>query len=179
MKGNMMRNTIRWMTAAIMAAAAAASAEEIINGRFYTEPEKVYVNEPFELRLELVVTFGGEIEDLRIGGIPNDPTLLELGQMRQLSQTRESRDGRDVSVFHYSVSARGKKAFSRHCAPALSCSLVVRRAVGFFSHWQAYPQEKSLAPFDLKILSLPETGWPAGFTGAIGSFRLSGKLSQD
>lgn len=171
-----MREMILWVAAAT--AAVAVSAEEITGGRFYTVPEKVYVNEPFELRLELAATFGSEVEDLRIGGIPNDPGLLELGQMRQLSQSRESRDGRDVTVFRYAVSARGKKAFSRHCAPALSCSLVVRRNAGFFSHWQAYPQEKSLEPFDLSILALPEAGWPAGYTGAIGSFTLSGKLSQ-
>jgi hypothetical protein len=56
--------------------------------------------------------------------------------------------------------------------------LVERRNAGFFSHWQSFPKQKQLEPFTLRVRPLPEAGRPADFSGAIGHFRLNGRLSQ-
>ncbi len=154
-------------------------AGEIIEGRVFTVPERIYVNQPFELRCELVVTFGCEVEDIRLTGIPVDSDALIVEPMRKVSQTREARGAnRSVTVILLSAEGRAKRPVDTACSPALSCSLLERRTSGFFSHWAMSPQRKALSPFLLKIEPLPEAGRPDGFSGAIGQFRLSGALSQ-
>ena len=54
-------------------------AGEFVSGRLYTVPETIYVNQAFEIYFELEVTFGSEVEDLRIRDFPNQPDLLTVG----------------------------------------------------------------------------------------------------
>jgi hypothetical protein len=56
---------------------------------------------------------------------------------------------------------------------------VQRRNVGFFSQWQSSPKQLQLAPFTLRLLPLPPAGRPENFSGAVGSFRIAGRLSQE
>ena len=154
-------------------------AGEILEGRWFTVPEKIYVNQPFELRCELVVTFGTELEDVRLGGVPVNSDALALKPMQKISQTREARgEHRSVTVILLSAEGRALKTVDASYSPVISCSLLERRTSGFFSHWAMSPAKKSFPPFRLRILPFPEEGRPAGFAGAVGRFRLSGTLSR-
>ncbi len=153
-------------------------AGEIISGRLYTVPEKIYVNQAFELHFELEVTFGSEVEDMRIGGIPNDPSLLTLGQLETVSQNRIVRNQQAINVLHLTASARSHKPIGQTFEPVLLCMLSERKSSGFFSHVQSSQKRQKLDPFTLRVLALPEAGRPAHFSGAIGTFRLNGRLSQ-
>lgn len=157
---------------------APALAGEIYSGRLYTVPEKIYVNQPFEIHFELEVSFGSEVEDLRISDFPNNPELLSVGRLESLSRDRVTRDTQAIDVLHFSAQARCFKPLDHTFSPALQCLLVERRSAGFFSQWQSYPKQKPLEPFALRVLPLPEAGRPANFSGAIGAFRLIGRLSQ-
>lgn len=155
-----------------------ASAGELFSGRVYTVPNKIYVNQPFEIHFELEVTFGSEVEDLRISDFPNNPDLIAVGRLESTARNRITRDNQALDVLHFVAAARCLKPVSHTFNPAVQCLLVERRNAGFFSHWQSFPKQKQLEPFALNVLPLPAAGRPADFSGAVGSFRLGGRLSQ-
>jgi hypothetical protein len=153
-------------------------AGELLSGRFYTVPEKIYVNQAFELHFELEVTFGSEVGEMRVSGIPNSPDLVTLGQLETVSQNRIMRDAQAINVLHFVAAARGFKPVDQTFEPALLCMLSERKTTGFFSQIQSYQKQLRLAPFRLRVQPLPEAGQPAHFSGAIGAFRLNGRVSQ-
>ncbi len=152
-------------------------AGEVFTGRLYTVPDKVYVNQAFEVHFDLEVTFGSEVEDMRISGIPNDPSVLTLGQLETVSQNRIMRGQQAINVLHFTASARSHKPLEQTFEPVLLCMLSERKSSGFFSHVQSSQKRQPLDPFALRVLALPEAGRPAHFSGAIGTFRLNGSLS--
>ncbi len=156
----------------------AARAGEIYSGRLYTVPAKIYVNQAFEIHFELEVTFGNEVGDMQISGIPNNPALLTVGQLETVSQNRIMRDAQAINVLHYTAAARCHQPINQTFEPALLCMLSEHRSAGFFSHVQSFQKQLKLDPFTLRVLPLPEAGRPAQFSGAIGAFRLRGGLSQ-
>lgn len=155
-----------------------AFAGELFSGRLYTVPEKIYVNQAFEIHFELEVSFGSEVEDLRISDFPSNPDLITVGRLESTARNRITRDAQALDVLHFTATARCHKPLEHTFAPAVQCMLVERRNTGFFSHWQSYPKQKQLEPFKLRVLPLPEAGRPANFSGAIGAFRLNGRVSQ-
>jgi len=153
-------------------------AGELLSGRLYTVPENVYVGQAFEIRFELEVTPGSDVQDLRISDFPNNPDTLALGALETRSRNRITRDGQAIDVLLFTADARGRQPTSQTFTPRLQCMLTVqRRSGGFFTQWQSHPKQLQLAPFDLRIQPLPEAGRPAHFSGAVGQFRLTGQLS--
>ena len=166
------------LTAALMIAPATALCGDILGGRLYAVPERLYVNQLFEIHFELEVTAGSEVEDLRISDFPNNPDLITVGRLETLARQRVARDGKTVEVLRYAASARCHQPVSHTFKPIVQCMLVERRSVGFFSHSQSHPRQQRLSPFTLNVMPLPAEGRPANFSGAVGSFRLTGKLSK-
>ena len=155
-----------------------ALAGELFSGRLYTVPEKIYVNQSFEIHFELEVSFGSEVEDLRISDFPNNPEVITVGRLESTARNRITRDTQALDVLHFSTTARCLKPIEHTFSPAVQCMLVERRNTGFFSHWQSFPKQLKLEPFKLRVLPLPAAGRPAHFSGAVGTFRLGGSLSQ-
>ena len=153
-------------------------AGEILSGRLYTVPKQIYENQAFEIHFELEVSFGSEVEDLRISDFPNNPDLITVGRLETTSRNRITRGTQAIDVLHFTAAARCHKPISHTFTPTLQCMFVERRTSGFFSHWQSYPKQHALEPFTLRVLPLPEAGRPAHFSGAIGTFHLSGRLSK-
>lgn len=172
------RPAARFVALLAFAVVSAAVAGDVFSGRFYTVPEQPFVNQPFTVHFEVEVTAGGEIDDLRIGNFPNNPDIVSIGQLESKSRNRISRDGQAADVLHFTAQARGLRPISQTFTPTLQCMFVERRTSGFFSHWQSYPRQKTLAPFTLAVQPLPAAGRPADFSGAVGIFRLTGQLSQ-
>lgn len=166
------------LTMCCACAARSSLAGEIFAGRLYTVPEKLYVNQAFDIHFELEVSSGCEVEDLRISDFPNNPELLTVGRLESTSRNRIMRDAQAIDVLHFIASARCHKPVNHTFAPGLQCMFVERRTSGFFSHWQSYPKQHKLEPFTLRVRSLPEEGRPTHFSGAVGVFRLTGRLSQ-
>ena len=156
-----------------------APAAEILSGRFYTVPEKIYVNQAFDIHFELEVTSGSDVEELNIGDFPNDPALIAVGRLESTSRNRITRDAQNIDVLHFSAAAHCLKPIEHTYHPTLQCMLVERKSRGFFSQWQSFPVRRQLQPFELRALPLPEAGRPALFSGAVGTFRLAGRLSQN
>ncbi len=166
------------VAAACLLAPAAARCGELYGGRLYTVPERVFVNQPFEIHFELEVSPGNEIQDLRISDFPNDEKLLALGRLENTTRTRGTRDGQPTETLRFTASARGLLPLEQTFHPRLQCTLVERRSFGFFTRWQPQPKQLQLAPFTLSLRALPEAGRPPHFSGAVGRFSLTGSLSQ-
>ncbi len=175
---NALSRTVLCSLFSLLLLALPALAGEIFSGRLYTVPDKIYVNQAFEIHFEMEVSFGSEVEDLRISDFPNNPEFITVGRLESTSRNRITRDTQALDVLHFTATARCLKPIEHTFSPAVQCMLVERRNTGFFSHWQSYPKQLKLEPFKLRVLPLPEAGRPAHFSGAVGTFRLGGSLSQ-
>lgn len=157
-----------------------ASATDLFAGRVYTQPQKIYVNQPFELMIELEVSRGKEVDNIRIGGLPDNPDFITLGQLSQdkARETRRRPNGAAVDVLRFRSNSRCHRSFSRQFKPILTCDVIERRSRGFFSFSSSRTRRVKLSPFTLKIHKLPVASRPPDFSGAIGKFQLNGTLSK-
>ncbi|MDD2599958.1 MAG: SH3 domain-containing protein [Kiritimatiellae bacterium] len=155
------------------------AAGELISGRIYTKPEKIYVNQPFEIFLEVEITPGQEIENIRIQGFPSDPSFITLGQLEQGGRrSHKTSEGQAADVLSFHARARCHKSLSLQFSPILTCNVVQRRSRSFFSFSSSSSGQLRIAPFKLIIQELPQLGRPADFSGAIGTFKLQATLSK-
>lgn len=152
---------------------------ELAGGRLYTKPQTLYVNQSFEILLELEVTAGSEISDLRIANFINDPEFITVEQLESLAPTQRVRNQQTLRVYRFAAQARAHRPFSYVFNSTITCQLVDRRVIGFFSRSYLTPAQLSLPPFTLHIKALPQEGCPPHFTGkAVGEFEFVGKLSD-
>lgn len=153
---------------------------ELFSGRVYTDPRKIYVNQPFDIFLELEVTQGQDIDNIRIQGFPNNPEYITLGTLEQerVRRSRRRQNGNTADILIFKAKARCHKRISQLFKPVLSCDLVERRSRGFFSFSSSNGRRIQLTPFNLTVRDLPSKGRPKSFSGAVGKFKLNGVLSK-
>ena len=153
----------------------AAGAPEFHAANLALDPPRPFVNQPFSLQLDIVVSPGTELQSPELRGLPGG-TQLELGPLNTQPPTRTTRDGVAVEIHRFRSEGRATTAIDTAVQPLLAFLLVERRAVGFFTSWQSTRRQLQLPPARIEIRPLPETGRPAGFAGAIGEFTLSGRV---
>ena len=155
-------------------------AGELFSGRIYTEPKKIFVNQPFEIFLEVKINPGLNIDNIRIQGFPNDPAFITLGQLEQEQsrRTHKTKEGQVVDILLFHAKARCYKSISLRFNPILSCSVVQRRSRSFFSFSSSSPRRVRINPFTLTVHALPSAGKPNDFSGAVGRFTLKGSVSK-
>ncbi|MBR4172277.1 MAG: BatD family protein [Kiritimatiellae bacterium] len=153
-------------------------AGEIVSGRLYTEPATIYRNQPFKLWFELQITFGCELQDVRPEGLPGEADSLVLGKWEPGDQSREVVEGKQVYRYRFSATARCTSAVRREFHPSVTCTLAERQGGGFFNVWRPYARSKALSPFLLEVRELPPNA-PENYGGAVGKYRLTGKLSEN
>ena len=158
----------------LLAVASAAQAGEMSAGRFLIKPERPYVNQPFEIRLEIELSPGAEVQDLQLEGIPLDSfAVLSAYQKEERRQVR--RADRVVDVLSFVASGRPTQPVRQEFSGVLRATLVERRTTGFFSSVSAVPAGVRLAPLTVEFRPLPTANVPPGFQGAVGAFTLTGK----
>ena len=153
---------------------------ELYTGRVYTQPRKIYLNQPFEIFLELEVSRGQDIDNIRVQGFPSDPDYITLGTLEQekVRRTRRRPDGETADILLFKARARCHKPVSRQFQPILICDVVERRSRGFFSYSSSAQKRLQLTPLILNVQELPAQGRPPNFSGAVGRFQLKGALSK-
>ena len=122
----------RWLSLLLLVALP-VRAGEILGGRFKTVPDALYVNQAFEIHFELEVTFGSEVEDVRITDFPNNPELITVGRLETAAGSRVTRGTQTFTVHRFIAKARGHQPIDRVFQPHVHCMLVERRNAGFFS----------------------------------------------
>jgi len=157
-----------------------AQAGELFSGKIYTQPEKIYVNQPFKIIIEVAVTPGQAIENIKIQGFPNDPDFITLGQLESNygRSKGKAKQGQTADLLHFHANARCHRSIALQFNPILTCDLIRRRSGGFFSFSSSSQKLIRIDPLKLVIHELPKTGKPIDFSGAIGKFRLTGSLSR-
>ena len=156
--------------------ASAASAEGILSGRIYTDPAKLYVNQPFKLRFEFTLPQNGELQDPQLSGLPKNSASWQMGKLEVVSQRSRLENGKGVKVITVEAAARFLKPATQFLGVRLSCTLMERRQTGFFTRWQGFPASFTFPNVTLRALPLPD-GAPPEFRGAIGRFSLTGKAT--
>ncbi|MFO7937502.1 MAG: hypothetical protein R6V06_07840 [Kiritimatiellia bacterium] len=153
---------------------------EIYSAEVYTQPDKIYVNQPFKLILEISLSRGQDIDNIRIQDLPNDPDFITLEPLKQerVRKTRRLENGEVADIMRFQADALCHKRVSRNYNPLMRCDIVERKSRGFFSFSSSSRREIRISPFTLSVLELPEHGRPDNFSGAVGQFRLKGNLSK-
>ena len=163
----------------LLLCAGAASAADIRSVRFHTKPEYVFVNQPFELFCEVELPVGSDMSDWRLLDFPGNSERFSCGPFQDMPKIQRKLDGGKtvVDVRRFKAQANAAVAGDVLIRPRLVCMLTERVERGFFT--SSYSQQKQYAaqPFTLQILSLPEAGRPAHFSGAVGTLKLDASLS--
>lgn len=153
-----------------------ATAADILSAQIRFIPARPFVNQPFDIQIDVRVTPGAELQDTQIEGLPDsDAVIFENLASRERRQVREN--GQTVDILGFVSRGRGLKPVVLPLQCGLHATLVERRTAAFFSHWVSIPRTLRFAPATLEIQPLPATGRPDGFGGAIGQFTLTGSAA--
>lgn len=148
---------------------------DLLAARFHITPEHPYVGQTFEVRLEIEVTPGAEVQDLRIDGIPLD-TCAALGAYQKEDRRQIRHGDRTVDIIPFVASGRATQPIRQEFHGHLFANLVERHSSGFFSSMYSVSAAVLLDPLLLEFRPLPTANVPSGFQGAVGAFHLTGKL---
>ena len=168
------------MLLALLLCAGIASAAEIRAVRFHTKPEHVFVNQPFELWFEIELPLGCEAQDLRFSEFPESTDTLSFEPFAPLPKLqRKAGDGKTtIDVLRFKAQALATVADEVSFRPCLHGMITERTGNGFFSSSVSRSTQRVAEPFTLTIQSLPETGKPENFSGAVGTVKLEAQLSS-
>jgi len=168
------------LIAGLLLCAGVASAAEIGAVCFYTRPETVQVNQPFELWVDVELPLGCEAQNLNFTDFPPSTEQVSFGPFAMLPKTQRTADGgRTVlGVLHAKAQARATVPVEMTLRPKLQCMLTERTVRGFFSSTVTRPAQRLAEPFTLRVVALPEEGRPPDFSGAVGAMKLDARLSS-
>ena len=152
-----------------------AQAGEILAAHFRLLPARPYIGQPFELRLEVEVTPGAELQDLQLEGVPLD-SFAKLGAYQTGERQQARRGDATVDILPFVATGRAMQPAQQEFQGVLHARLVERTSMGFFSSVRSVSASVRLEPLRVEFRSLPTLNMPSGFQGAIGSFTLSGTL---
>ncbi len=171
-----LRKSLVFATFLLLLAPDTARAAEFHAARITLDPPRPFVNQPVSFNLEIVVSPGCELQNIQLGGLPGG-TQLELGELVAQPATRETHNGQTVEIHRYRSEGRAAAPLEVTVQPIIQFMLVERRNVGFFSSWNSKQQRLRLPATALSIRPLPTDNRPADFSGAVGRFTLTGRLT--
>ena len=166
---------LAWLVALCACGALSAYGGDLPAARFHITPERPYVGQPFEIRLEVEVTPGAEVQDMRIDGIPLD-ACATLGAYRKEDRRQIRHGDRTVDIVPLVASGRAPQPVRQEFHGHLFANLVERHSSGFFSSLSSVSAAVLLDPLLVEFRPLPTANVPAGFQGAVGVFHLTGKV---
>ena len=158
----------------------AAQAAQIRTVRFLTKPEHIFVNQSFELFVEVELSVGCEIQNVQFIDFTLNDDLFILGSFEPLPKIqRKVNNGKTtVDVLRFKAIGQAKGTGELPVRARLKCQLVERSGGGFFSSFVSRSVQCAVEPFVFRIQALPEADKPRDFSGAVGTFRVSAQLSS-
>lgn len=160
----------------LLAFALPARSAEVHDARLTLDPPQPFVNQTFSLNLDIVVTPGSELQEIRLGGLPGEAQFT-LGELVSQPAVRSTLNGQSVAIHRFRSDGRAATPIDLTVQPTVQFNLIERRSRGFFSNWSSFEQRLRLPSISFRIRPLPEAGRPADFSGAVGEFALMGALS--
>lgn len=158
----------------------ASDINEMFFAQLNARSDKIYVNQPFELQLEIYTIQGAQITDrINLGNMP-ESGLSEL-EWTELASAQKVVDGKIYNVRRFRSTTQALTAGTFHFAPQVTVQAVTpqqnRRNDPFFDSFLNQMQTQSIPlhvePFTLEVLPLPSEGKPAPFSDGVGSFDFS------
>jgi hypothetical protein len=141
------------------------------------DPSTPFVGQPFTLTLDVAVNPGVELENLNIEGLPDASHARFVNFAAAGRQVLRPGGGRAADVLRYTAEGRATHAFVTTVSCMLHGQVVERVSLGFFSQMRSVPFSCRISSARLDVRDLPSQDRPAGFSGAIGRFTLSGDAS--
>lgn len=164
-----LRASLRRALLLLLIGALPARAATPLSARMYTQPETLFVDQMFELHLE-IDTGGAQLGDeMSLRNLPG-PDRLVAGTFDEKSQREIQRSGQTHHIRHFVSKARAPAAGALTLAPSLLIQIVEQRRLVFGSTWISTSRSINVTPQVLQIRPLPQQGRPADFSGAVGSF---------
>ena len=156
------------------------AAAQIRTARFLTKPEYIFVNQSFELFVEIELTVGCEVQNLQFTDFTMNAGLFTLGSFEALPKhQRTVDDGKTtVDVLRFKTVGQATGIGEHPVRTRVQCQLVERTGGGFFSSFVSRSVQCNVEPFVFRIQAVPEVGKPANFSGAVGTFTVHAKLSS-
>ncbi len=148
---------------------------EILAAHFHITPESPYVGQSFELRLEIEVTPGAELQDLQLEGVPLD-AVAKITPYQKEERRQVQRNNTTVDLLPFVANGRALHPIQQEFHGALHALLVERYNIGFFSSLRSSSATIGLSPLRVTFRALPTDHVPPGFQGAIGTFSLTGAI---
>lgn len=141
-----------------------------------SDKESPFQSEAFQLILSVFVS--GETLDkaLSVNGLPA-ADRIELGAYEELAIGTEVREGRTYEVRRYRWPARARDAGPVAIRLGLGGEIIRSTQAYFFTHTERRPVRIPIADFMLTVRSLPGTGKPDAFSGAVGNFVFKATVS--
>jgi hypothetical protein len=156
------------------------AAAQIRTARLMTKPEHIFVNQSFELFVEVELTVGSEVQNLQFTDFTMNAGLFTLGSFEALPKLQRAVDGgkMTVDVLRFKTIGQATGVGEHPVRTRVQCQLVERTGGGFFSSFVSRQVQCNVEPFVFRIQAVPEAGKPANFSGAVGKFNVSSKLSS-
>ncbi|HMP75774.1 MAG TPA: BatD family protein [Kiritimatiellia bacterium] len=157
--------------------------DELVFASLTATRPHVYVQEIFELTLQLYIRTGINL-DRNVSLLDFDTLGLSLTGFEELASTRESVNGQIYDVRRFRTRASALTAGTFDLKPRLRVNIIVpqRRERmrdpffgdgffdGFFNRVETRAHTVDTKPLALRVLDLPAEGRPSSFAGAVGRF---------
>ena len=172
-----MRRT--FLVLASLFCAGVVSAADVRSARFYTNPEYVFVNQPFELCFEVELPLGCDMTQWNLLEFPENTEQFSYGEFQEQMKEQRKVDGgkTTVDVRRFKTQAYASTPGEVSLRSRLHYNLTERVMQGPFSFSSTRQAQYRIPPFTLRIMSLPEDGKPPNFSGAVGRLKLDAALS--
>jgi hypothetical protein len=172
--------TLKVVKAEGAAAAAQAALTNLAFLRLVVPKTEVYVGEPFAVEMQL---FWQTAQEVHVPQLNADG--FSLGPMAKPNQTRTQVGNGIYNLVICQLTATAARTGTLQLGPAESSLTILvpianpvrtRDAFGFFGRGPEYQQRPTVLKSDvvtMGVLPLPKENVPAGFNGAIGSYRMN------
>ncbi len=157
---------------AMLLTTARTAASEIYAARYLPQPERPYLSQPMDVRLEIEVSPGAELQELKLENLPLE-SFAKLSSYQQVERRQIRRGEAVVEVISYVASGRPVQPARQDLRGILHAQLVERTSLGFFTSLRSVNTSIRMEPLRLDFRPLPPTDVPTGFQGAVGTFQLS------
>jgi len=137
--------------------------------RYRTEPEKIFVGQMYDFLLEIDVPKGSGVQNIQI---VNEPFVSG----KSFAPVAKKTIG-EVDRIGFVCCIKAETPGSTKLAGTLIGQLVhQRRVLGMMNMWNSESIQAEIKPFELVIRPMPMKECPVGYSGAIGTFTVSGSL---
>ncbi|OGV69632.1 MAG: hypothetical protein A2283_23555 [Lentisphaerae bacterium RIFOXYA12_FULL_48_11] len=148
--------------------------QDMVSAEVRASRDNVYLNELFQLEISLTSLGLGLDQNLQLLSMPDGSKLI-LSGFREFPLERSMKGNQIMEKRRFICDARAIKAEAIEISPSIRIGIVS----GFGLFRQISRHDIKAKALSLLVKTLPDTGKPAFFSGAIGNFSIEAALSSE